>query len=250
MAKRTGNRRLFQRITTTIKRQIADGRLVAGERLPAERDMAQRQQVSRVSVRDAYRSLEELGVITIRRGTEGGAYVAAPDPAAIQQSLSLMLRLGRVSDAELSDAWMIEPMVARLAARNARDSDIVRLGRALEREEAAVARRVPAGPHRRRFQRAVAACARNLPLTALLNSLADLTETAGRATGAGVPDAVLCRSHRAIFEAIERRDEQAAYQLTRLHAGWVQTASAHRPPRRRVRAATVRRSVPSPGRAA
>ena len=54
-----------------------DGRLVAGHKLPAEREMARQFKTSRVSVREAYRSLEELGLLRIRRGAEGGAFMSS-----------------------------------------------------------------------------------------------------------------------------------------------------------------------------
>lgn len=223
MATRVRTTRISERISDSIKRQIATGRLTAGARLPAEREMARRKRVSRVSVREAYRSLEELGLLTIRRGAEGGAFVVEPDETSIQESLSLLLRLRVTSTRELNDAWMIEPTIARLAARNARAADIGRLRRALERGQAAAANHAYAGLDWLRFQRAVAKCARNLPLMALMNSLADVTLTSGSFFEAGRLSADrISRSHQAIFEAIEQHNEDAAHQLMRQHMALVQ----------------------------
>src|SRR4029079_4702944 len=77
-------------IIRRIKRQIAEGRLAEGHKLPAEREMARRVKTSRVSVREAYRALEELGVLRIRRGAEGGAFIALLDHQPVLRSLSLM----------------------------------------------------------------------------------------------------------------------------------------------------------------
>jgi GntR family transcriptional repressor for pyruvate dehydrogenase complex len=219
--------RIYQRVTASIKRAITEGTLTPGARLPSEREMARRHKVSRVSVREAYRSLEELGVIVVRRGARGGAVIAEPGHGAVQESLSLMLRLGRTSDDELSEAWMIEPLIARLAARHARAEDVARLRAVLESEEAAVARHGHARPHRLRFQRALATCAHNLPLLALMNSLADLTlEALPAGASWGIPEEAILRSHRSIFEAIERGDEAAAHQLMRQHVASIQSAMA------------------------
>ena len=72
-AGRTG--RVSEIIVRRIKKQITEGKLAVGHKLPAERDMAQQFKTSRVSVREAYRSLEELGLLRIRRGAEGGAFI-------------------------------------------------------------------------------------------------------------------------------------------------------------------------------
>jgi len=72
VSRRPGRRRVSETIARKIKGQISAHQLRPGEKLPAEREMAQRCKTSRVSVREAYRSLEEMGLLTIRRGAEGG----------------------------------------------------------------------------------------------------------------------------------------------------------------------------------
>ncbi len=214
--------RKFERISRGIKRRIASGTLVPGQRLPAEREMARQCKSSRVSVREAYRSLEELGILVVRRGADGGAFVAQPDTAALQKCLSLLLRLGRTSDQELSDARVIEPTIARLAARHAQADDIVRLRHALAREEEAMTRRRPAGLPGARFQRALAACARNRPLMTLVNPLVDLTADALSSLEGRVDFArQTSRSQRAILQAVERHDEEGAYLLQLHHCEFV-----------------------------
>src|SRR5258706_1784953 len=89
--------RVSEVIARRIKKQISDGRLMAGHKLPAERDMARQYKTSRVSVREAYRSLEELGLLRIRRGAEGGAFIGQFDPEPVGRSLSLVLGLGKTS---------------------------------------------------------------------------------------------------------------------------------------------------------
>ena len=112
-ARRSG--RVSATIARRIKKQISDGALVSGEKLPAERDMAQRFRTSRVSVREAYRSLEELGLLVIRRGAEGGAFIRDLDHGPMMRSLSLMLRLGKTTNEEITEArLLVEPPIARL----------------------------------------------------------------------------------------------------------------------------------------
>src|SRR5258707_12219072 len=102
--------RVSDAIARRIKKQISEGRLVAGHKLPAEREMARQFKTSRVSVREAYRSLEELGVLSIRRGADGGAFIAVVDHAPVFRSLALVLGLAKTSHKELTQArLLIEP---------------------------------------------------------------------------------------------------------------------------------------------
>ena len=113
-------RRVSETIARRIQRAISNGKLEPGEKLPAERDLAKRLSVSRVSVREAYRSLAELGLLSVKRGAEGGAFIADVDHQPVTRSLSLMLRLGRTSHEELTEARvLLEPPIAGLHRRSA-----------------------------------------------------------------------------------------------------------------------------------
>jgi len=138
MRKDTTNGRVSETITRRIRKAITEGRLAPGEKLPAEREMAQRLRASRVSVREAYRSLAEAGLVSIRRGAEGGAFIADFDPVPVSRSVTFLLRLGRTSQDELTEARaLLEPSVARLAARRAGPEELARLEELLRTEQAA-----------------------------------------------------------------------------------------------------------------
>src|SRR5256712_4190198 len=224
MARTRRSGRVSETIAKRIKKQISDGALLPGEKLPAERDMAQRYRTSRVSVREAYRSLEELGLLTIRRGAEGGAFITDLDHGPVMRSLSLMLRLGKTTNEEITEArLLIEPPIARLAARRARDEDLERLTYVVRQQEAALKKRGDYRPFDLQFHRSVAECARNLPLKVLMDALSDLTVevVAGLDLSAGVQHQV-CDSHRLIADAIARRDEDTAYELMLQHVAQIQ----------------------------
>ena len=67
--------RLNEEVVTRIKRLIYSKELKVGEKLPSERDLAARLKVSRVILREALRSLEQSGLVEIRPGLKGGAFV-------------------------------------------------------------------------------------------------------------------------------------------------------------------------------
>lgn len=223
-ARRGRTPRVSESIARRIERQISSGRLEAGEKLPAEREMARKYKTSRVSVREAYRSLEELGLLNIRRGAEGGAFIANVDHGVVQRSLSMVLRMGRVSHTELTEARkMVEPPVARLAARRATPEDIAKLKQVIERQETLLEKRGNYRPTNLLFHRTVAECAHNLPLATLMNSLADLTlEIVEKIEVPRHVQEGVCHFHRLIFDAIARHDEAAAHQLMLDHIGQIQ----------------------------
>ena len=66
--------RAFEEIAAQIRGELAAGRLKSGERLPAERDLAVRFGVSRNTLREALRSLENAGLLQFRKGATGGAW--------------------------------------------------------------------------------------------------------------------------------------------------------------------------------
>jgi GntR family transcriptional regulator, transcriptional repressor for pyruvate dehydrogenase complex len=219
--------RVSEAIVRRITEQITDGRLAAGHKLPAEREMARRFKTSRVSVREAYRSLEDVGLLHIRRGADGGAFILKVDHEPVLRSLSLVLGLGKTPHRQLTEARMLlEPPIAQLAALRARKEDIARLERALLVEEEEAKRRTgPFRPTDSRFHRTIADCARNLPLIVLMNALADLTANVASALNASTRAKHRlknCQFHRKIFEAIRERDGDAAYTIMAQHVGDIQ----------------------------
>lgn len=100
---RSGN--AFEECVERVLSAVKLGLVSPGERLPAERDLAGRLGVSRVTLRDALRSLTEAGWLEIRRGRHGGAFVldratmrpqTRPDPRPSRESIEDTLVLRKV----------------------------------------------------------------------------------------------------------------------------------------------------------
>jgi len=220
--------RVSETIAQRIKRAISRGRLSPGEKLPAEREMAERLGTSRVSVREAYRSLEEAGLIAIKRGAEGGAFITDFDHAPVSRRLAFMLRLGRTSHQEVTEArLLLEPPVARLAARRREEEDLAQLAALLRQQEAAIRANGDTRRFDLQFHRLVAQCAKNLPLAILMNSMADLAvEEVRRIDVTRDVDEHIVSYHRRIFDAIRRGDEDGAYRLMLRHVREVQARLA------------------------
>jgi GntR family transcriptional repressor for pyruvate dehydrogenase complex len=110
--------RIYEDIVRQVKALIADGRLTSGDRLPPERELAERFRVSRTSVREALRALQSRGLIEIRAGE--GAFVQDVSVEALIEPLALVILPHREAVGELFEArLLLEPAIAALAARRA-----------------------------------------------------------------------------------------------------------------------------------
>ncbi len=109
-----------------IKNMILSGSLKAGDRLPPERELVLSFQASRISVREALKSLEASGLLSIRPGS--GVFVAEITSRPMSESLSSFLRIQKASLNELTDARIIlEPTVATLAAERIKKDCLLKL---------------------------------------------------------------------------------------------------------------------------
>src|SRR2546427_3639528 len=117
------------RTSEAVARQLQDGDFFrafrAGDRLPSERVLAEQFGVSRISVRDALRSLESSGLVEIKVGSNGGAFVREQDFDPLRGTISSMIRTGKANILELVEARkIIETVVVQLAAQRATQEDL------------------------------------------------------------------------------------------------------------------------------
>ena len=87
---------LSKEVEAQLRASINAGTYKPGDKLPAERELVEQFQVSRVTVRDALRDLQSLGLISVKRGVNAGAYVSEPSPQPITQSLENLIQMGIV----------------------------------------------------------------------------------------------------------------------------------------------------------
>ena len=132
--------RISAAITEQIRSAILERKLQPGDRLPNERDLAARFGVSRVTVRDALRALEAAGLVEIRVGSSGGAFVRAPTTAVVQAGISNMLLLSTVKPDEIAEARLIfELGTVTLAVERATEGDVAELRALCEEGASALA---------------------------------------------------------------------------------------------------------------
>lgn len=117
-------KRLYHSVADQIMKLIRDGAFPPGTRLPGERELAERFNVSRVTVREAEIALQALGYISIKTGS--GVYVLDPAEKA-------STGLPTVTAFELTEARLLfESEAAALAAQHISDEALERLSELVE----------------------------------------------------------------------------------------------------------------------
>ena len=111
-------RRLSDDVSAQIQMRIASGELRSGDKLPPERELAERFGVSRGAVREALRTLERTGLVSLQAGSRGGAFIGQGNPGLIGDSFRNLYLLGSVSLDDLTEArqWL-ESTVVRMVRR-------------------------------------------------------------------------------------------------------------------------------------
>lgn len=209
-----------QQVAQQIRSAILTGQLLPGERLPAERDLAGQFGVSRITIRDAIRRLESAGLIQVKLGASGGAFVAEAANEVVSDALSNMLKLRRVDWHELAEARLVvEVAMVELAAHRANEEDLARLQTLLDEARAAIAQGQPFMSHSVAFHAALAAAAHNRALSFAVDSYSAVFHdalAAARTVTPAMPSLAL-RDHEALLEAIRARDGARARALMTEH---------------------------------
>lgn len=126
--KKAKQNRIFQDIVDQIEEAILDGRIQPDERLPAERDLCEQFQASRGTLREALRILEQKGLIEIRLGSGGGAFVRDSNCELMTENLAMLIRSDKATPAHLLEFLdEVEATVATVAAKRATADDIANL---------------------------------------------------------------------------------------------------------------------------
>ena len=131
--------KVFQEVVAQIEEAILAGRLETGQTLPSERELKEQFQISRGTLREALRVLEQKGLIEIRLGVGGGSVVRAMDAGGVSESLGLLIRSQKVSLSHLAEFREgMEGSIAAQAAERRSASDIRKLKGLLEVARACV----------------------------------------------------------------------------------------------------------------
>ena len=209
--------RIYEHIVEQIRALIHEGRWAPGDQIPPERELAERFQVSRTSVREALRALEMQGVIESRQG--GGTFVRTADTEALVPPLAAAILRGRRELAEVLEVReLIEPGIAHRAALRATEEHVSELETLLERQRDCILQGRPFVDEDTAFHYTLARAADNHILLRLHNVILDVLRES-RQSYLHVPDRpqTSLRGHEAILSAVKARDPEAAYEASLEH---------------------------------
>lgn len=229
-------RRLSDDIVSQLEAMILEGTLKAGERLPAERALAEQFGVSRPSLREAIQKLVARGLLVSRQG--GGTYIAAELGSTFSDPLLQLLEGNPDAQRDLLEfRHTLEGSCAFYAAQRATPVDHQRLTEAYENLQAcyapdSTASRADEGAADARFHLAIAEASHNAVLLHTIRGLFDLlkhnvvTNIGGMYLQRSETREMLVRQHRALYEAIVQRRAEEAREISHQHIQYVQEVLA------------------------
>ena len=206
-------------LANALRERILSGEYPEGTPLPPERELVVQTRMSRTTVREALRILEVQGLIRIKAGRAGGAFVQRPGEESVAKSLELLIRGRQIRLASVHETReAIEPSCAGLAARHRTTADLARIDAA---DEAIVA-----GAGLEDFLQAnvewhvaVATASHNEILIGIMSALSRAIYTTTNNEGFVNAEvrAVTARAHRSVTRAIRERDPAAAVRRMTRH---------------------------------
>ncbi len=210
-------------IALQIKNRILSGSLKAGDQLPPERELVVSFRASRISVREALKSLEGSGLLSIRPGS--GIFVAEVNSRPMSDSLSTFLRIQKGSLKELTDARIIlEPTIASLAAQRAKEEHLLKLEENILDTSLAMESNSPplTSSKNIEFHSLIAECTENPVIALTMKTLFDVVkemtiEIEGNLSKRKVISDRAVAYHRRILKTLREKDSKKTHELMLRH---------------------------------
>jgi GntR family transcriptional repressor for pyruvate dehydrogenase complex len=218
--------RVSESVGAQIREAIFSGKLEPGHKLPPEREMAEQFETSRVALREALRSLEQEGLVEIKRGSGGGAFVADFDNAlrALADSLNTVVKLGQAKSGHLTEVRsMLEPVMARTAAARASEEDLNAMQKIVEAQEEELRSGALSRKYDMEFHRLIANACHNPVLSIVVTAINDaIRDAIYRSKLTREMRDQVVRYHRELFKVISARDSELAGRIMEEHVVAVQ----------------------------
>jgi GntR family transcriptional repressor for pyruvate dehydrogenase complex len=209
--------KFHEQIVNQVQALIEKGRLKQGDQLPPERELAGIFKVSRHSVREAIRVLEQKKVLKSRPGS--GTFVILEDESFFAKSLAKAILREKNTLAEIFQfRELLEPQIAGLAARNASKKDIMVLGNLLEEQQKAPDNSMVSKELDEKFHLALARATGNsvlMQVEALFGHI--LLKSRHENLQSPHRNKLSVKGHKKILKAIKDGDSKAANQLMAGH---------------------------------
>lgn len=214
------HQRMSQLIVDQIRSLVRTGQLRPGDRLPSERELCERFGVSRVTVREALRVLEAGGLITIRVGARGGAFITEPSRERVGEGVADLLTLSGITASEVTEARRVfELGILELVCERADDHDVADLLEICDRSDQALAHGGYTMDLSAEFHVRLGRATHNQAIEMLMQSFHGPLLMSLRQAQTVVPglEQLGVVEHRQLVVAIAARDLTAATALLRRH---------------------------------
>lgn len=209
------NQTLTQAVAEHLRGLIHQGEVGPGDRLPAERELAEQLGVARISLREALKLLQQEGYVQVRRGASGGTYVTELEQPLARWRMRMRTQAGEFDDI-IDFRIALETDAARLAA-------LRRDRAALSELRASIDQLGQVGGHAAfrladaQFHNGLARAARNLRLASAIESARGELFSPHDLLPYVDPVEESRRDHLQIYEAVRDRDAEAAATAMREH---------------------------------
>jgi len=220
--------RISQAIVDQIKDAIIQKKIKSGDKLPSERQMMGQFETSRVTVREALKTLEYSGLLEIKRGTQGGAFVRDPDVKFVNSFLQDMFSMGNIKIFDLTEARMaVEPFSVKVAIERIDEECLEQIKQNIREtaESLKNANLIDARILNIEYHRLIAQASKNPVIFFLVDSIMDIMEN--HVSIIQIPMASVestLHFHEKITAAIANRDAKMAEEWMLKHIQQIQTA--------------------------
>ncbi|WP_240416296.1 FadR/GntR family transcriptional regulator [Paenibacillus periandrae] len=216
------SRKIYEVIADQIKEQIVSGQLKPGEKLPSAKELSERFQVGRSTLREALSALKAMGLVEIHQGE--GSYVRSIESQDVDLPVFDALLMNRETVIELIEARKaLEISNAALAAEKRNAEDIAKLEDIIRNMENFLGNEQEGERSDLLFHLTLAQAAHNSIMARMIDSISTQMQTAIRETrrlqmyANKTVSKQLWEEHKAIFEAIRDQEPAAAQEAMRKH---------------------------------
>jgi GntR family transcriptional repressor for pyruvate dehydrogenase complex len=214
------NHRLSEEIANRIKKAIFDKKLVPGDKLPSEKELANIFGTSRTTTREGIRLLETSGLLIVKPGQDGGAFVIQPDLSRVQSLITDLIKTKQIRIEHFTDArLMLEPNIVESVLTNITSKEMELLDQNVNEAEEELSKEKPRNVSINiKFHKILIECTRNPIITVIMGLIFDILKTYLREVN---PDRLIAKevvaSHREILEAIRERKPEDVRKLLIAH---------------------------------
>ena len=220
--------RISQAVVDQIKEAILSKKIKTGDKLPSERQLMEQFETSRVTIREALRTLEYAGILEIKRGTQGGAFVQDPSKKFSANFLQDMFSMGNIKVPDLTEARMaVEPFSVKIVCERIKEGSLKQIEQNIHETKESLKRNNPDDARllNLEFHRIIAQASGNPVIFFMIDSIMDIMENnVSSIFLSAKPVESTLHFHEEIYGMIKNHDPEKAQDSMLRHIQEIQRA--------------------------